>query len=182
MKGRPQSLRLVADCVSTRAERRPGSACSLAVAALDRHPATDMAAHGTLSGPSPAPQWSQAWTAERQLVCGRYPGLGLVADYVQSALSEALAALVGMPSTFLAAVRRARAPPGCPCAPAVLACLRLLPGACIGYVSLVTKAYHKAHCDQRDVLCSDCAGSKQRTCGFKIACIGPCCCMWPVQS
>ena len=107
-----------------------------------------MAAPGTLSGPSQAPQCNQALTTEHQLVCGRYPGLGLVADYVQSALSEVLAALVGMPSTFLAAVRRARAPPKSPCAPAVLARLSLLPRARIGYASLVTEAYHKAHCDQ----------------------------------
>jgi hypothetical protein len=39
---------------------------------------------------------------------GRYPGLGVVADYVQSAMGEVLAELIGVPPYFLAQARRGR--------------------------------------------------------------------------
>ncbi len=42
---------------------------------------------------------------------GRYPGLGVVADYVQSAMGEVLAELIGVPPYFLAQARRGR--PAC---------------------------------------------------------------------
>ena len=39
---------------------------------------------------------------------GRHPGLGKVADYVQNVLGEVLAALIGVPPSFIAQARASR--------------------------------------------------------------------------
>ena len=39
---------------------------------------------------------------------GRHPGLGKVADYVQNVLGEVLAALIGVPPSFIAQARPSR--------------------------------------------------------------------------